>query len=415
MAATPTNSPAIDGQPTPSTSVWKNRNFLILFLSSLIISLGGRVYELALPLILYNLTHSPVAMGAMRAIELLPNMLLAIFIGVIVDRVRKKSFMQISIALQIVFLVSLFTLIQTGHDQLAFFFVFGFFLMTFNYAYDNVRISIVKNVIPSPLLTSANAKFSLVSTLVYILGPSISGFLFMLSDLHMGLLITASALTFGLIASFLLQMNEAADVRATGSFKQNLIEGWTELRTNKALWTITMFVIFINAIDGLSSAMIPFYAQDTMGLSSSELGMVFSAVGIGGFLASLIVARVRKMFSVGHLLGITMLLMGLSYLTMYFSTNVWMMMLAMFMNGFFGTIQAVCVWSFRQETTPSHLMGRVSGITGSLFKLGIPFTMFGSGLVTEAVGPSYVFLAAACSAGLMFLVYRFQPLWKVKA
>ncbi len=71
-------------------TVWKNKNFLILFFAGAILSLGNRVYELALPLILYELTHSSVAMSTMRAIEFLPNLFLAMFIGVLVDRANKK-------------------------------------------------------------------------------------------------------------------------------------------------------------------------------------------------------------------------------------------------------------------------------------------------------------------------------------
>ena len=45
------------------SSIWKNRNFVILIFTGFLLSFGGRVYELALPLIIYELTESSVAMG----------------------------------------------------------------------------------------------------------------------------------------------------------------------------------------------------------------------------------------------------------------------------------------------------------------------------------------------------------------
>ena len=67
-----------------ATSIWKNRNFVILIFTGFLLSFGGRVYELALPLIIYELTQSSVAMGSMRALQFLPILLFGLFIGVFV-------------------------------------------------------------------------------------------------------------------------------------------------------------------------------------------------------------------------------------------------------------------------------------------------------------------------------------------
>ena len=52
-------------------------------------TLGTQIYQLGMPLILYALTKSAAAMTAMRAVELMPNLLLAMFIGVWVDRIDR--------------------------------------------------------------------------------------------------------------------------------------------------------------------------------------------------------------------------------------------------------------------------------------------------------------------------------------
>jgi hypothetical protein len=50
-----------------------------------------------MPLILYELTQSAAAMTAMRAVELLPNLLLAMFIGVWVDRIDRGLWARLAI------------------------------------------------------------------------------------------------------------------------------------------------------------------------------------------------------------------------------------------------------------------------------------------------------------------------------
>jgi MFS family permease len=413
MSVFQTKTKTVEYQSQSTPSIWGNRNFIILFLSGAIVSLGGKVYELALPLILYEATHSSVVMGTMRAIEFLPNLLLAMFIGVYIDRVNKKKFMQVAILIQIIFLIILYTLVQTGYPYLIFFYSIGFLLMTSNYSYANVRISIVKQVIPRELLTSANAKFSFTITLITIMGPAISGFVLLFSNLHNSLLITSIALIIGLIASHFLKMDEDIKSMKSGLW-QEFIDGWRELRSNRPLWLITLIVIFTNASAGMINVMVIFFAKDTLQLDNSQIGLVLSCAGLGGLVGSFLVGYVRKKFMTGPLLGVTLLLNGFTYLIIYLSSDVVLLGLALLLEGIFGTIFSVCVWTLRQETTPSHMIGRVSGITGSMFKIGLPLTMFGAGWIAEIFSASYVFLLAGIMNVLLFIIYRTLPLWKLR-
>ncbi|WP_289141645.1 hypothetical protein [uncultured Brevibacillus sp.] len=81
-------TPAMESGTHAKQSIWRNRPFLILFFTSAFLACGAKVYELALPLILYDMTQSPVTMTTMKSIEFLPNLLLAMFIGVLVDTLQ---------------------------------------------------------------------------------------------------------------------------------------------------------------------------------------------------------------------------------------------------------------------------------------------------------------------------------------
>jgi predicted MFS family arabinose efflux permease len=396
-------------------SVWTDRNFLTLFFASTLISFGMRVYELALPLIMYQISdHSSVAMSTMRAVEFLPNLLLAMIIGVIIDRVNKKKFMQMSIGVQVVILFGLYLLMQTGHAYLAVFLVGGFVLMTFNYSYYNARTSITKIVLPTELLTSSNAVFSFVMTLFVILGPALSGFILMFSKLQNGLLITGCCLFAGFLIAQTLKMKEEVIPKNKNTIWSDLLDGFRELRANRPLVLLTMLVIVTNSTDGMFSTMIVFFGKDSLHLDNSQLGLLLSSAGLGGLVGSLLVSKLRKAFQLGHLLAVTILMSGLSYLLVYLGHNSLTVAVALFIEGLFMTIFSVCVWSFRQETTPAHLMGRISGITGSLFKLGMPFAIFASGWVSELFNTTDVFLISAVGNLLLLVLYLRMPLFKMK-
>ncbi|NGQ95965.1 MFS transporter [Brevibacillus sp. SYP-B805] len=414
MSTLQTDTLAPKAEPRPSNTVWQNRSFLILFLSGAVISFGSKVYELALPLIIYQMTHSSVYMATMRAIEFLPNLLLAMFIGVLVDRFNKKRWTQTMVFLQAVILLALFLLVQFGKASLLYFYIAGFFLMTCNYGYGNARVSIVKLAVPKHLLTSANAKFSLIWTLIDIMGPAISGIILMFSALHNGLLITACSFSLALLLLSFLDTDSFAPAAGRSAFLQEFREGWQELLANRPLWLITLLVIFLNATAGMFDAMVVFFAKDHLHLANSQLGMVLSSAGLGGLAGSMLVELCRKYIPTGRLLGITILSLGAAYLVMVLADSAWLMCVSLFFTGMIGTIENICIWTYRQETTPSHLIGRISGITGSIFKLGMVFTIYGSGWIAETLGTKCVFLGAAVSNLLIFLVYRRLSLWGLK-
>ncbi|MFD2369556.1 MFS transporter [Brevibacillus sp. GCM10020057] len=399
---------------TKPASIWRNRPFLILFLSSAFVTCGAKVYELTLPLILYDMTRSPLAVTTMKSIEFLPNLLLAMFIGVWVDRFSKKRWSQWMVFGQMILLFVLYALAEAGKAEIVHFYIAGFLLMACYYGYSNARVSMIKQVVEKPLLTSANAHFSFLFTLIEIMGPAISGFILLLSSLHSGLLLTGIAYLAALIAVSLLERERKPDSPvAKGSFWHDFRAGWRELLANRPLWHITILVVFLNATSGVYDSMIIFFAKDQLKLDNSQLGLVLAIAGVGGLIGSTLVTRLRRRFSTGRLLGTTIFLLGVSYLIMALAHHTWVLCLSLFLTGMIGTVESICIWTFRQETTPAHLIGRISGITGSIFKLGMVFSIYGSGWVTVWKGPWAAFLAAAAGNLLIFLVYRRLSLWRL--
>lgn len=131
-----------------------------LLLSSALVSSAVAVYQFMMPLFLYDLTKSASAMANLRALEYVPNVVLAPFIGVVVDRLNKKSAHQGAVVAQIVLLLALLALMATGilSQGVWMLYPIAFFLMTFGYVNDNVRMSIVKLHIPQENLTIANSR-----------------------------------------------------------------------------------------------------------------------------------------------------------------------------------------------------------------------------------------------------------------
>ncbi|UQZ36673.1 MFS transporter [Paenibacillus sp. PK3_47] len=406
------NTVKVPGHP----SVWRSPAFMILLVAGAVMALGNKIYELALPLILYDLTRSSIVMSTMRGIEFLPNLLLAMFIGVLVDRVHKKRWSLTAIAVQIVILTGLYISVENGSKSVVLFYIAGFLLMTFGYAYSNARVAMVKHSLPASMLTSANASYNFVTTFVGIAGPLLSGILLMLPDIHVALLLTAIAFVFAFVILAFIKTDEEVKPRTAmpAGFWKELHAGWTELRTNRLLWCMTVAVVFLNSTSGMVDTTIIFFAKDVLNLDNAQLGIVFSAAGIGGLAGSILIGRLRRYLAVGQLITLSSLCVGLTSIIFYLTNSAYILALGLFLYGCFETISTVSIWTFRQETTPYQLIGRVSGITGSIFKLGMPFAIMASGWISEFISPRLVFLITLAGNLLIFIGCMASPLWRAR-
>ncbi|WP_139490836.1 MFS transporter [Brevibacillus dissolubilis] len=433
------------GHPPLSPSLWKSRPFMVLLISSLLLTIGNKIYEIILPLMMYEMTHSSVSMTNMRTAELLPNLLFAVFIGVLVDRVNKKRWVLWMIGAQAVLLFILVYLFRANIQTLWFYYIVGFLLMTFNYGFFNAQMSLTKLTVPSDQLTSANARFTFVETFVGIMGPALSAAILLLANLSDGFVVTAvlylicmgllsrltvaepvaatapvhSATARSTDSALLTPTASPADptpqtVKEKASFWTELAEGWTAFRTNRNLWMLSLFTVFLNCTFTVVTTAVIFFATDELALSASTVAAVLSASGVGGLLGSILMHRLRVRLGLGKVYGLSAAIHALGYLGLCLTSNLVVLVVSLFVIGFASSLYVTSSYTFRHEQTPTHLMGRISGITGCLYRVGMPVVMYAAGYMMMWWGTGSIFVSAVVWNLVVFAVYVRTGLWKIR-
>ena len=79
-------TPDIGSEPLPVTehrpvSLWRNRDYLLLWSGQGVSTLGSGISQLAFPLLMLALTHSPAQTGFVAAVFGLPYLLLSLPAG----------------------------------------------------------------------------------------------------------------------------------------------------------------------------------------------------------------------------------------------------------------------------------------------------------------------------------------------
>lgn len=379
----------------PQSSIWRNQTFQILFSSALFVAFSAQVYNLALPLLVYELTESSQMMGWMRAVEFLPNLLLALFIGVIVDHVDKKRWSQAMLLGQLLVVVCSYLAVEWMSQPLWVLFPAAFLMMTFNYGYANARMTMLKQALPQQVQNTAVARMSSLSSVMETVGPVLSGVLMLMSAIHNAFLIVAILL---LVAYWQLErmtLSPSEPAKSQGIWVA-LTEGWAVFRAEKNMWHITLAVMVINTTGAVFWIQAIFFAKSQLAFNPVEVSYMIAASGIGGLIGSFSADRVRKKIGLGVLLIASITLEAVGFLVPLMIANVWGLAMSFLWISAVGLFSSICIWTYRQEAFEQQYLGRVAGITGSLFKLLMPVGLAASGYITVIFGVEVVF--SACFA-----------------
>ncbi|PHM69295.1 putative transporter, permease component [Xenorhabdus kozodoii] len=385
----------------------------MLFSGALFCHLGGKVYELALPLLIYDITRSSEIMGWVRAAEFLPYILLAAVIGALIDRVDRRVWSQWMIAGQVVCLLAGWLAIELSSNPLWVLFPCAFFMMAFNFGYLNARMGMLKHVLPEKLQGAAISSMGSLNSLFQALGPLLSGVIILFSSPHITFLWIA---LFLFIAwCYLFKMPYEKEVfRATENISMSIIKGWQILQANVPLYHMALAIMVLNTCSMVFSLQAIYYAKTSLAMNAVNISYMVSAGGVGAILGSLLTVRLRNRFGLGVVLIVTMTIQAFGYLLILLFNHPVMLITAFFWVNFFEIITALLVYTYRQESIKGENLGRVMGITGTIFKLGLPFGLVISGYVISWGGIDLLFIACAVIQISTGLACYLSPMVSVK-
>lgn len=419
-----------------------SRQFALLWSGQTISSLGDGAFATALAWEVLLLTKSSAAMGLVVTAEIVPRLLFLLLGGVAADRLPRRLVMLWSdagraIVILLIAVLGWLHLLQLWHLvvlSLLFGVAAGFFLPAYR--------SIPPQLVQLEVLPSANALTGLSQKMSILLGPLLGAGLVVLAGP-----ISAFAfdgLTFIASAFCLLAMRFPSAItsvtrkkRATSEIGQvdtksivapakpsvrqslrrvrdDLREGWRFVLSAKWFWMglpiATLSNIFFS---GPLNVALPKLVHDVYGTGVWLLGAIGTATAIGSIAAAFLVGQVSRMPKRGMIMYLAVLLAGVAegVLGLPFpgtSAPVF----ACIANGLlgFGLGAFGIIWvTVMQELVPADKLGRVSSIdqlgAWSFLPLGYELT----GIATDHIGPSMVFLIGGIANVLLALIALAVP------
>ena len=330
--------------------------------------LGDGLALLAVPLLVLQLTRSPMAAVLAALPGSVGYLVAGLPAGVVIDRLNPWLVLICCDLVRGGIFVVLFML--TGSRAVTAWLVLAlaFAAGAVTVFADTALAVIVRDVFAGPRLISANSWLESANQGGQIIGPGLAGLLASAGLLHVSMLI--DAVTFGVSLATLTWVRRAAGnaAHAGGPGREpvrwraisgELAAGLRYLAATRLLLTLLIFMLVLNLGLG-ADKLIVFLARDTLHLSPGTVGLVVTAGGAGGLAGAVTTSLLGRLIGPLRTVWAGAALSGVALLLLSAATSAGLASAASALYSWAIIVASVMMRSLRQVLVPRELLGRVT-------------------------------------------------------
>ncbi len=349
--------------PPPPVSLWRNRDYLLLWLGQAVSSLGTSCTEFAFPLLIVGLTRSIAAAGLAYSLGQLPYVLLSLPAGALVDRWPRKRVMIICTFCLMVCVASipLALFLTSGPLRLLLLYAIAFGLGAISLFDELVELAARAWVVPKSQLPTAVAQNELIVGSCALVGPALGSLLFSISRLLPFVTDALSSLI--LLGSLFCIRSPMQDERRRE--RHHLLlevrEGLTWLWEHQVVCSILLISSYIN-LTRTASVLLVLDIVQQQHIPSVLYGLIVAVGGVGNLLGAALCPPLRRRIRFGLTLRCALIVFVVLWPLYGFITTPLLLGAVFASIALADSVRAVFMDSYRFAVVPDALQGRVSSI-----------------------------------------------------
>ncbi|GAA3167609.1 MFS transporter [Streptomyces virens] len=351
----------------PDLAPWRSsKDFRLLWVQGLVTYLGSVMALIALPLQIKDLTGSPLAVGAMGAVELVPLIVFGLYGGALADAVDRRKVIVLTEAGLGVLAAILLVNVLLPEPMLWPLYLVAAGVAALAGLQRPALDAMLARIVPHDQLAAAAALNALRWQAGAIGGPALAGLVVAYAGNSPAYAITVVCFAVSVLMCRRLSPAPPVEHAAKPSLR-GIAEGaryaWSRpvLLGTYAVDLAAMFFAFPNAI-------FPFLADELD--ADWSLGLMYSAGAVGSLLLSLTSGWVSRTSRHGLLVVFGAAGWGLAMAAAGWTSNVWLVLLCLGLAGAGDMLSGLGRSTIWNQTIPDRLRGRLAGIEVLSYSVG---------------------------------------------
>lgn len=388
----------------------RHRNFQLYFGGQLISNIGTWMQIIAQGWVVYQISHSELALGLVAFASAIPTLVISPWGGVIVDRMSRRNLliMTQSGAMLLAFALAALTFANVMQEWHVI--VLSALLGVVNAFDAPARQALVPEMVGKRDLPNAIALNSIMFNSARIIGPALAGLMLALVGAAWCFTINGISFFAVIIGLWLMKLPPRQRINHTTSSWQQLVLGIQYAAGNREISALILLSL-VFSIFGISYfTILPAFVEKTLHQGALVYGWINAASGLGAVTGAFLLAHRVSNGRRGQLLVWTNIVFPL--LLIYFSfTSLYPLSLVLaFGLGLGFMIQFTTINTLLQTRVEDEFRGRVMGLYTITFFGFAPFGNLAIGALGEKLGLGIAMtLFAVCSLILSRLVLIKTP------
>jgi len=393
----------------------KNRNFVLLWVAQCISSAGDSFTFLALTIKVNDFYadagESARALGLILIAFALPQLIVGIFAGTMVDRWDRKWIMVASDIIRAL-IVPAFIFIRTPAD-LPLAFVIAFLASTFSVFFYPARTALLPSLVSEDELMTANGWMQMGNTIARLSGPVLAGIV--VSQWGSSIAFGIDAVSFVVSAMLLLGIlgvvtRVQVDRDSSRTPWNDVKEGVRYATRSRLLQGVTLGIsIAMLGLGAVNVLFIPFL-RHIFQAPIEALGGLEASQGAGMFLGGLVISAIGKRLHPILVAVIAMLLLGLSIGLFGFAPAYSYAFILLPLAGFTLPPINASLQTMLQQGVPREILGRAGSVMDMAITVANLFSMGVAGWLGDLIGLRETFILS----GAMLMLGGLAMGWILK-
>ena len=351
---------------THRESLWRHPDFLKLWAGQTVSQFGAQIGLVVFPLVAVLVLHANAwQMGILTALATLPFILIGLFAGVYVDRLRRRPLLILADVGRAVLMVAVPVLDLLGWLSMADLYLIQFLTGCLTVLFDVAYQSYLPSLIDRETLNDGNGKMELTNAMSAVAGPSLGGILVRLLSAPVTLWINGLTYVVSVVSLVAIRKGESEAPRAVpGSMLTQIREGMGTVLKHPLLLPIAGSTATANLFSGITGTLLVLFAVHQLRVSAASIGLIYGVGSLGGVAGALLQPKLVRRVGLGATIFGGTIVTGLATLSIPAipPTPMAAPLLTLAEAGIAlgALVYNVSQVSLRQAITPGHLLGRMT-------------------------------------------------------
>lgn len=402
----------------PYVRLARDARFAAFWLAQAISMFGDRLHQIALGVLVYGLTGSPLQTGFVFLAAALPNLVLGPIAGTFVDRWDQKRVMVASDLMRAALVLTIPFVVDYN---IVLVYPLVFLVTTVSLFFRPAKAAVLPRIVRKEDLLPANGAIWTGETLADIGGYPLAGLFvaFLGADLALAFwvdslsYVVSAALLVGLVIPPVARDAASRVGGAIRTFTDELLEGWRVLRGDATLFQNTIVSAVAQLSIGSTLALTVVYARATLDARiipyPESYAAIETAIGLGNLLGGFVVGAIGARMRKGWLVVVGFVVMGVATVAMGLTSNGILAVVAATVIGIFNLVYVIPTQTLFAERTPPGFLGRVIAFRSSLVMGALTAAMAVSSIIAEEVDAGLVIAGAGLITVLAGLAAALLP------